>query len=69
MGTNEFIGYIPMNSDKEYLFNYPSVIKGSYKFIYIKSIDKLIKEDQDSTIFLINRKVKRNDRIKDMIEI
>lgn len=69
MGTNEFIGYIPMNSDKEYLFNYPSVIKGSYKFIYIKNIDKLIKEDQDSTIFLINRKVKRNDRIKDMIEI
>lgn len=68
IGKTEFIGYIPLHSTKEYLFNYPIMGKGNYKYISIRDIDSLIEEDAVTISITINRKTKRNDRVSDMIE-
>ena len=68
IGKTEFIGYIPLHSNNEYIFNLPEFIKGSYKYISIKNIDSVIGSDSFTSIIL-GRKTKRNNICKELAEI
>ena len=69
IGKTEFIGFIPLHSTTEYIFNCPDIIKGSYKYINIKNIDNLVDDKTPVNTIIIGRKMKRNDRVREMIEL
>ena len=69
IGKTEFIGFIPLHSTAEYIFNCPDIIKGSYKYINIKNIDNLIDDKNPVNTVIVGRKMKRNDIVREMIEL
>ena len=69
IGKTEFLGFIPLHSTTEYLFNLPDFVKGSYKYIYIKEIDSLIEDNQSNTNIIIGRRLKRNNICKEILEL
>ena len=69
LGVTEFIGFVPLHSSQEYLFDCPNIIKGNYKYISIKNIDNLIHNDTKGIVITVGRKIKRNDIVQEMIEL
>lgn len=69
IGITEFLGFIPLHSTMEYLFNLPEFVKGSYRYLSIKDIDSLIGDNQSNTNIIISRKSKRNNICKEIIEL
>ena len=69
IGVTEFLGFIPLHSTIEYLFNLPEFVKGSYRYLSIKDIDSLIGDNQSNTNIIIGRKTKRNNICKEIIEL
>ena len=69
IGKTEFIGFIPLHSSIEYIFNCPDIVKGSYKYINIKDIDNLVDDKNPVNTIIVGRKMKRNDIVREMIEL